>query len=118
MVDDLPSNDQDRIIAAELCISFRTWQQVLGTFALYPELHTLLSVDSPIKMTIDSDGKSSCILTHTKLDHPIDIPGVSVFRSRTIHSPYQKPDDSNKKIVPLSIIHISHDTLQRHDTIL
>lgn len=55
MVEELPVNDQDRVIAAELATSFRTWQQILGTFSIYPELRELLQVSDPLQIVMDHD---------------------------------------------------------------
>jgi hypothetical protein len=55
MLDELPSTDQDRIIANELHTSFRIWQQILGTFVIHPELHELLDIAEPIQIVVDSN---------------------------------------------------------------
>ena len=111
----LPHNDQDRIIAAELLMSYRNWKRLLAvitTHAIISEERIL--VEKPFSY-IDINGRDTCVLT---VNGHID-PVKSIQELPITHT--QKFEYARHGLlimgvsVPTSDITIEEPTLIRHD---
>ena len=114
----LPTNDQDRVITAELMTTFPLWRSLLSTITL----HDIATDERPIiEMPVfytNENGEVVCHITVEGHRDPIEsLPGLSighyVVEKNVVNGRYMRTTEHN-----ISHIFLSQDILRRHNNVI